>query len=84
MHAVVRNPTLRGLHLSTQLVVRVVMHAEVDVNKLTSSQHIAHFLRLRFQRKVVRDLALATLPGFEELDTCAKVSTMSAKRKMTP
>lgn len=48
--------------LPTQLVVNVATHAEVVLNMLMSSQHIAQFLWVREQRNAVSDLILNMLP----------------------
>lgn len=64
-----------GLHLLTQQVINVVMHAKAVVKTLMSTHHIAKFLRLRGQWKVLSEVTLAKIPEFKKLDTCARKLT---------
>ncbi|KAH7932820.1 hypothetical protein HPB49_003258 [Dermacentor silvarum] len=63
-----------GLKLPSPFVT-VVMHTEVVIEKLTEENHFSEFLQAQNQKKLVRELALQSLPQFQELTECANGHT---------
>ncbi|KAH7949411.1 hypothetical protein HPB49_009364 [Dermacentor silvarum] len=74
-HSLITRLNRGGLKLPSPFVVTVVVPTEVVIKKLTEENHFSEFLQAQYQKKLVRQLTLQSLPQFQEVTECANGHT---------